>query len=140
MLGLESKITDSGTEKQYINELPENATMASEISHGRKLHFTETEVKQIIQGYTEQQLTVYQLAEKHGCHRNTISKLLKQNAVQVANRRMSDEQIAKAVELYQSGQSLREIAKELEFCKSNIQRALHKAGVRMRPAKRQARR
>jgi len=133
------KISGASTGRRYANELPDNAGIATSITHSHKCHFTQQETKEIIKGYTEQHLTVYQLADRHGCHRDTVSRLLKQNGVQVARRRMADEQVARAIELYQSGWSLREIAKELELSKSNVQCTLHKAGVKMRPAKRAAR-
>jgi len=125
-------------EQQFINELPENAAVATAITHEHKCHFVQQEAEEIIKGYTEQRLTVYQLSEKHGCHRNTISRLLKQHDVRVSNIRMTDAQIEQTIELYEVGWSLREIAKELGVCKSNVQRTLHRNGIKMRPTKRQA--
>jgi|GEM_PF-5250297 len=80
----DSKMAYFSTEKQYINELPENAEVAAKITRGHK-HFTQSETEEVITSYAEQRLTVCQLAEQRGYHRNTntISKLLKQNGVSI---------------------------------------------------------
>jgi predicted DNA-binding protein YlxM (UPF0122 family) len=124
--------------KQYVNELPKSAKVVTTVARNHKTSFSKKEVEQIIQGYTMQHLTIYQLADKHDCHRNTISKLLKKNGVEVTNRCLTNKQITQAIELYESGLSLREISKEFGFNgkSSSVSRALHKADVEMRPPKR----
>lgn len=124
----------------YINELPDGARAVTAIAKERKLGFSQQEVENVVKGYTEQRLTIYQLAEKYGCHRDTISKLLKANEVKVTIVRMTDDRVGEAVTLYESGWTLVQIAKHLGFGKATVLRALHKAGVEMRTACRQVKR
>jgi hypothetical protein len=108
---------DENAKKVYINELPDGARAVTAIAKEQKLGFSEQEVESVIKGYTEQRLTIYQLAEKYGCHRNTIGRLLKTNKVKVTIVRMTDDQVSEAVTLYESGWTLIQIAKHLGFGK-----------------------
>jgi IS30 family transposase len=124
------------TEPVYLNELPENATTATKLQREQKHHFSTGEIEGVIEDYTKNKLTVYQLAEKYGCHRNTVSKLLKNNGVRVTLTRMEEREITEAKRLYESGLSLREIERELGICKTTLGNSLTKAGVTLRPARR----
>ena len=53
---------------------------------------------------------------------------------------MTDEQVAHAVELYLSGQTLIEIAGQLKVGKTTVKRELVKAGVALREAHRRSKR
>jgi DNA-binding transcriptional regulator LsrR (DeoR family) len=132
-------VDDENAKKVYINELPDGARAVTAIAKKRKLGFSQQEVENVVKGYTEQRLTIYQLAEKYGCHRNTISKLLKANEVKVTIVRMTDDRVSEAVTLYESDWTLIQIAKHWGFGKATVLRVLHKAGVEMRAACRRAR-
>jgi hypothetical protein len=50
--------------------------------------------------------TVYSLAEKHECHRTTISRILKSHDVELANPPIDPEKVDETVRLYESGLSM----------------------------------
>jgi IS30 family transposase len=126
-------------EPSYCNELPENTAIATKIERNQKHRFSTEETEGMIEDYTNNKLTVYQLAEKYGCHRTTVSKLLKENGVDVTVAKMKDEDAAEAARLYESGLSLRDIEKKMRVCKTTISRALARAGIELRPARRVSR-
>jgi transposase-like protein len=120
----------------YANELPDNAVTVNGTVRHPKRNFTEAEIQSLVTNYRDNGLTVYQLADKYGCHRNTISKVLRQNGVEVTIRKLNEERLKQAIELYGAGWSLREIGRELDVTKSTVRVALVKAEVEMREAKR----
>jgi IS30 family transposase len=112
------------------------ATIATRIERNQKRCFSTEETERMIEDYTKNKLTVYQLAEKYGCHRNTVSRHLRKNDVEVAVAKLGDNEVAEAARLYESGLSLRDIEKKMGACKTTIGRALAKAGVVLQPARR----
>lgn len=76
--------------------------------------------------------TVYDLAEKFGCNRRTVSALLKRSGVVMRNQPMSSDQINEAVRRYESGQSLAAVAAVLETSSKTILARLRERGVKMR--------
>jgi predicted DNA-binding protein (UPF0251 family) len=93
----------------------------------------------MIEDYTKNSLTIYQLAEKYGCHRNTVSKQLRKNGVAVTIVKMGEKEVTEATRLYESGLSLRDVERRMGICKTTLGRALAKAGVELRAARRVSR-
>ncbi|MDR1185337.1 MAG: hypothetical protein LBK67_11160 [Coriobacteriales bacterium] len=124
----------STSERTFTNEFPNEATTIRRIKQNQKRHFTDNEATQMVIDYTQHRLTVYQLADKYGCHRQTISNVLKKNGATVTKRRMDEATITKAKQLYADGLTLKQVGQELSICESTIRKTLIKAGVEMRVA------
>jgi len=122
----------STSERVFDNELPNGAKTVTAIRQQQKHHFTESETEQLIIDYTENRLTVYQLADKYKCGRDTISKVLKRNDVTVTRSRMDNTMTEQATRLYASGLSLKGVGEHMGICESTIRKTLIKGGVVMR--------
>jgi DNA-binding transcriptional regulator LsrR (DeoR family) len=116
----------------FVNESPDGASLVTEIKRNQKHSFTDDEIAQMVIDYTDHHLKVYQLADKYGCYRTTISKVLKKNGVSVTRNRMDEATIVKAEQLYTDGLTLKQVGQELSICESVIRKTLLRAGVEMR--------
>ena len=125
------KDTNAST-PSHISQLPKDATIRRTLIQKQKRHFEQDEIAQMITDYTEHKMTVYQLAEKYGCHRTTISKRLKENGVEVSVKRLNSQQVKDIAKLYQTGLTAEHIAKSYNVDTSTILRTLRNAGVTMR--------
>ena len=77
--------------------------------------------------------TVYDLAEAFGCHRSTVSAVLKRNGVTVTL--VKSEKIfdpAEAAALYEAGMKSKEIGKRFGVSEQTIRDCLKKQGIKMR--------
>jgi transposase len=74
--------------------------------------------------------TVYELADKFGCHRNTISDCLKRNGIQPTTKLNLDVQTI--IDLYNDGMKISDIAKRFKVSDSTIRTRLIENSVRMR--------
>ncbi len=77
--------------------------------------------------------SIYKLAKAFGCHRSTVSSVLKRNGVKVTT--VKSEKIfdpTKVAELYKSGMKSKEIAKLYGVCEQTIRDCLKKQGVKIR--------
>ena len=97
----------------------------------RQVRLGDEQVQDLVAGYLSG-TTVYELATRFGCHRNTVSRLLKSRGVGLRMTSMMDEQIADAVTLYESGLSLAQIGTRLGFDNNTVRLRLIERGVRMR--------
>lgn len=88
----------------------------------------DSEKAEVIERYQAGEST-YQLAEAFGCHRKTISGVLKKAGIDVNQHRLDDQE---AIRLYESGLGTTEIAKRLDSSQSVVSRALRSNGVKMR--------
>ncbi|MDR0308555.1 MAG: HTH domain-containing protein [Coriobacteriales bacterium] len=127
-----SKIPANSSLKTYENQLPENATVAKKTAQQHKTYFSKEEINHLIIGYTQNRLTVNQLAEKYGCSRQTISNVLKRNGVTVTRNRMDENQIKQAKKLYSDGLTLKQVSRQLGICESTVTKTLRKAGATIR--------
>lgn len=112
--------------------MPADSTVVRRVKQCQKHGFTELEIEEIVAGYTTSGMSIYQLAEKHGCHRDTISSLLKRSGITVTKTRMNDATAQGAAKLYCSGLTLKQVGEHLGFSESVIRRTLLKSGVQMR--------
>ncbi|MFV2195041.1 helix-turn-helix domain-containing protein [Nocardiopsis sp. LOL_012] len=77
--------------------------------------------------------TVYQLADRFGIERRTVSNILKRNGITPRWRHLTDEQIEEAIQLYCEGWSLAKLGKRFGVADTTIRAQLLKYGVEMRP-------
>ncbi|MCA0346229.1 MAG: helix-turn-helix domain-containing protein [Actinobacteria bacterium] len=82
----------------------------------------------IAEGYAAGK-TVYELATEFGCHRVTISAVLKRRGVTLRLRPATKEEIERMIALYQSGLSLAAVGKNLGINASTVLRYLRDNGV-----------
>jgi len=76
--------------------------------------------------------TCYQLAERHGIHRNTVTKHLRRTGIRLRLDGLTAQQIEQGIVLYTSGHSLARIAQQFGVTANTVQARLKEAGVPMR--------
>lgn len=103
----------------------------SRVLKQRQTRLSDARVQEMVAGY-QSGSTVYELAAQFGCHRKTVSNLLKTRGIALRMGSMTDEQISEAVALYESGLSLAKISMRLGFNDNTIRLRLVERGVRMR--------
>jgi|SRR2546423_7777555 len=89
------------------------------------------QVKDLIQAY-EAGATVYELGDRFGIERRTVSKILKREGIETRWRRLTDEDVDEAVRLYATGLSAARIADRFNVSDDAIRYQLKKRGVTMR--------
>jgi site-specific DNA recombinase len=89
------------------------------------------QVQELIAGYRTG-ATVYQLGERFGIDRKTVSLVLRRHEVPMRRRGLSAEQIDEAVRLYQGGWSLARIGRKMDVDPTTVLNRLRERGVRMR--------
>ena len=102
------------------------------IRQQQKHEFWEKEVSEMMRRYHAGE-TVYDLAEAFGCHRSTVSAVLKRNGVTVTL--VKSEKIfdpAEAAALYEAGMKSKEIGKRFGVSEQTIRDCLKKQGIKMR--------
>jgi hypothetical protein len=72
------------------------------------------------------------LAARFPIHPSTVSKLLKRQGVVRSARMLNSIQVSRAIELYQRGLSLANVADRLRCCPGTIRNALEAAGIERR--------
>ncbi|MGV1034918.1 MAG: hypothetical protein ACOYBP_06840 [Microbacteriaceae bacterium] len=82
---------------------------------------------QIVEAYRSG-MTVYGLAGEFGCHRVTISAVLKRRGVAMRRMSPSDEQVAEMIRLYESGLSLSKVGERLGFNATTVLHRIRAAG------------
>jgi DNA-binding transcriptional ArsR family regulator len=88
-------------------------------------------VQQLIEGY-QAGATVYELGERVGIKRQTVSRHLHRSGVEMRMRGLSPEQIDEAVRLYEAGWSLFRIGERMNADTGTVRARLRERGVRMR--------
>jgi hypothetical protein len=73
-----------------------------------------------------------EVAAKFGVSRNTLTRCLRGDGIEIRRRPMSDEEVDQAVMLYQEGKSLVAIGQALSFSGGTIGSVLRKREVQMR--------
>lgn len=100
------------------------------LQHQKRLSNSDI-ASQIIAGYLSGE-TIRALAAQFGVHRTTVAQHVAKAGIHRQERRISVEQIERAVSLYGQGHSLVSIGAELGFNAGTIQTHLRRAGVVMR--------
>lgn len=78
--------------------------------------------------------TTYTLAKKYGCHRTTISRVLKAHDVELANAPIDSETVDEIVRLYESGLSMEVTANRLDVSVKTVFNYLRSRGIPTRAA------
>lgn len=79
---------------------------------------------------------VLQLARAYGVHRDTVRGYLNESQIERRRRSLSIERQREAIELYQAGRTLEEVAGLVGTSKKTVLRVLGDHGVERRPAAR----
>ena len=122
--------SEPDTELVDLSYAPNNTIKS--ISQQQKHEFSEKEVAKMIRRYRAGE-TVYKLAKDFGCHRSTISAVLRRNGVTVTlvkSEKMFDP--AEAAALYEAGMKSKEIGKRFGVSEQTIRDCLKKQGIKMR--------
>jgi transposase len=93
---------------------------------------SDDEIAEIIVDY-QNGMSTYQLAEKFGCHRQTISKSLKKHGVNVTKSKVSsklDEELV--ISLYENMHTSTQIAERFDVQPQVIVRCLHANNIPIR--------
>ena len=99
---------------------------------GTKIHFTSEQIKDIIDLYVNQLMPSTKIGQKYGCSYMTITKILKDNNIQILDRRAIcnkydlDKDI---LPLYNKGISLTKIAKQFNTSRHTLSKELKARGI-----------
>ncbi|MEO1060572.1 MAG: helix-turn-helix domain containing protein [Actinomycetota bacterium] len=110
---------------------PDQAPEQAKRVQQRHMRLRPGQVKELVAGYRDGQ-TIYQLGERFGIDRRTVSAILKREGVRTRWKVMDEERIDQAVELYAAGLSLAAVAQELGTTSRTISGALKRRGVALR--------
>jgi DNA invertase Pin-like site-specific DNA recombinase len=80
------KYKASNSCKNYLKKYDKISSNAKTTKPRQQKLLSKTEISQIIQKY-QQGATVYELADIYGCHRQTVSRHLKKNGVEMRSGR-----------------------------------------------------
>jgi DNA-binding CsgD family transcriptional regulator len=116
----------------------EQSTRPSEDAHRRphtvrqhQRRLSSSEIAELVIEYSSG-ATTYELASRFGCHRTTVSELLKSHDVTLRRAPLNEEQIDRAAELYETGLSLAKVGKLLSANAETVRQQLLARGVRLR--------
>lgn len=98
----------------------------------RARQLKDTEAREVIATY-EAGATVYQLGQRFGIARQTVSKILKRHGVPMRRTGLSPDQISQAARLYEDGWSLARIGERLKVSADTVRLRLLERGVKLRP-------
>ncbi|MFQ6228279.1 hypothetical protein [Nocardia sp. NPDC002869] len=89
------------------------------------------EVSELITGY-QAGATVYELADRFGIERRTVSGILHRRGVPMRRRGLSPDQADTAIHLYTLGWSLARVGKHLDVNHTTVLTALRRHGIATR--------
>ncbi|PXY25742.1 hypothetical protein BA062_25500 [Prauserella flavalba] len=89
------------------------------------------QVVQLIADY-QSGATVYELGDRFGIERRTVSNILHRHGVPMRRRGLSEDQIDEAVQLYNQGWSLARISARMDVDKWTVRQRLFERGVEIR--------
>ena len=113
-----------------VRELPQENRRRKRTTQPR---LSDEKVRQIVTAY-ETGKTVYELAAEYGCHRVTISAVLKRRGVILRRTSPTAAQIDEMIRLYESGLSLARVGERFGMNASTVLAQLRKNDVRTRDA------
>lgn len=94
----------------------------------RQIILSEKGRSEVVRLYLEG-VNTYTIAQSFGCHRNTVSKILKEAGVNVTIEKLN---LDEAIRLYESGWTTKKIADKYDMSNNAVSRRLRAAGVKMR--------
>jgi DNA-directed RNA polymerase specialized sigma24 family protein len=101
----------------------------------RARHLNDEQVQDLVAGYVEG-ASVYELGERFGIDRRTVSKILRRHGVGMRRQGLTPKQAEDAVRLYEAGWSLERIGARMKVGSMTVHRRLREQGVKMRDAHR----
>jgi transposase-like protein len=127
----ELQISQTNCAKRRYPQYNDQTPIKHEIRQCQK-RLSPEEIRQVVTAY-KHGATVYELAAQFNCHRNTISKNLKQSGVKPTTKKfVTQNEIGELAALYTSGKKLDEIAKQYGVGASTVRKVLINNGVTMR--------
>jgi hypothetical protein len=105
---------------------------------GRARQLDTDQVQALIQGYTAG-ATTYELGDRFGIDRRTVSAILRRHGVNMRQRGLSPSQVDDAIRLYNSGWSLAQVGKHLGVDPTTVLNRLRERGIPTRDTHGQAR-
>lgn len=87
-------------------------------------HLSPTDVDQLVREYCDGLGSVYDLADRWGVHRNTISKHLKSRGLELGRLSLSSDEIRRAIDLRTQGLSFNAIGRALGKDPKTVKAAL----------------
>lgn len=100
---------------------------------GRARRLDDGQVQALIEGY-QAGATVYELGERFGISRQTVSRYLHRRGVPMRRQGLTPEQIDEAVRLYEAGWSLARIGAQMDVDATTVLARLRERHVRTRNA------
>ena len=98
---------------------------------GRARQLDAEQTKQLIEDY-QAGSTVYELGDRFGINRRTVSAILKRHGVAMRRRGLSPEQVDEAVRLYEAGWSVARIGERMSVDPTTVLNRLRERGVKTR--------
>ena len=93
---------------------------------------TDDEIQQVVQRYSEG-ASIYELADEFGCHRGTISAVLKRQGIAVSSKLSGRPALVERVlRMYANGMHGKQIGTELGISPRSVSKILHDNNVRIR--------
>jgi transposase len=113
----------------FISEHGETVVREMRQEQNRQI---ECDAAEIVLAY-QRGASTNKLARQYGCHRHTISNLLKKNGVEVSQSKIkSEETVRQIIALYEQNHIIEEISEQFGVSQSCINRLLHAHGVSVR--------
>lgn len=103
-------------------------TPASAARRQAQPRISDEQARRIAEGYLAGK-TVYELAAEFGCHRVTISAVLKRQGIALRLQPAAEEEVERMITLYQSGLSLAAVGESIGVNASTVLRHLRDNGV-----------
>ena len=88
----------------------------------------DEQVQQLIAGY-QSGSTVYELGDRFGIERRTVSNILHRHGVQMRRRGLSPDQVDDAIHLYNLGWSLARVGQHLDVDHTTVLNKLRERGI-----------
>lgn len=98
---------------------------------GRARQLDGEQTKQLVEGYQAGE-TVYELGDRFGVSRQTVSAVLKRQGVTMRRRGLSPEEVDEAVRLYEAGWSLARIGQRMDVDPTTVLNRLRERSVQTR--------
>ncbi|WP_230862672.1 hypothetical protein [Amycolatopsis camponoti] len=98
---------------------------------GRARQLRADQVEQLIADY-QSGATVYELGDRFGIERRTVSTILRRHGVPMRRRGLSPDQVDDAIHLYNLGWSLARIGIHMDVAADTVRKHLLEHGVAMR--------
>jgi response regulator of citrate/malate metabolism len=115
------QIQDLPHQQQSYPQYSTETIFVNKIKEQHK-QFTDDEIPNLIADY-KTGLTIYELADKYHCHRNTVSRALKAHGVTVTIQKITtDDEIQNLLNLRKNGLTNQQIAEHLNISKTTVKR------------------